>query len=180
MIRRLFGAAVIASLLAGCGSGAQTGLSGAPFYEGHRWRITEVKVLRSPSYDIRLPTTDHAWIAFARAHRLTAYDLVQRYALSYRATDQGFLPYGYRGTAGWMVSEHDKWISEAVTSVLGDRFHPVMVSRLSDGSVTFTAFFHSGASDPKWHPVVTLICRPDDSPGPGRQSPSDSTSSPFL
>jgi hypothetical protein len=178
--RRLVGAAAIAlmGVLAGCAASAQPSSSGAPPYQGHRWRITEVKSLRAPSYDIRLSSADHAWIAFDGRHRLTAYDLVQRYALSYRATEEGFLPDGYRGTAGWMTSQHEKQISNAVTSVIGDRFHPVKVDSLSDGSITLTAFFHDAKSDTEWHPVVRLICRRDDSLPAGIQAPSDSTSSP--
>jgi hypothetical protein len=134
--------------------------------------------LRSPSYDIRLSATDRAWIAFDGSHRLTAYDLVQHYALSYRATDDGFLSAGYRGTGGWAVSRSDERISEAVTSVLADRFHSVKVHRRRDGSLSLTAFFHDGVSDPTWHPVVQLVCRRDDSSAPASGSPSGSVSSP--
>jgi len=177
MIRRLMCAAVIAlvGFLAGCAASAQAGSSGVGTYQGHRWRITEVRNFRSPSYDIRLSSSDHAWIAFDHFHHLTAYDLVQHYALSYRATDDGFLPNGYRGTGGWMVSQRDERISNSITSVIGDKFHTVKVNRLPDGSMTFTAFFHDGHSDPTWHPVIELICRRDDSPAPDSQSPSDST-----
>lgn len=155
---------LLIGVAAGCATRGQATSADDPHpYQGHRWRITEVKSLRSPIFDMRLPGTDHAWIAFDHADRLTAYDLVQHYDLSYRATTDGFVPIGYRGSAGWTVSPRSERVSDAVSDVLGDRFHPVKVGRLADGSLTLTAFFHDSASDPGWHPVVELICRRDSS-----------------
>lgn len=170
-------AVAIACVVAGCATSRPGGSSAnGPTYQGHRWRITEVKSLRSPSYDIRLGSRN-AWIAFDHAHRLTAYDLEQRYSLTYRASGDGFLPAGYRGSFGWTVSKGDVQVSEAVTSVLGDRFRPVKVDRGKDGSLTFTAFYRDGHAGTTWQAVVELTCRRDDSPVPTEHVPTEATPS---
>jgi hypothetical protein len=154
------GLAILAAV-SGCASSPSPAAAATQSYDGHRWRVVHVEHIDQPRSSLAVPASKHPWIAFNGRGRLTAYDLVDHYTLSYRSAAGGFTPSGYKGSAGWTVSRSDLRTARYIASVLGDHWHPVMVTSTSPVHITMTAYYHR-SGDQSWHPTVAIDCVRDE------------------